>query len=186
MNQKICPACGAVIEAENARFCPQCGAPIPEEEPGLSEAAKLERRIRDRYQSYSAWTDSVRQRESVAQRLLGLITSRSEFKSSEEHTRFFDDLKAMTEAQEQAYREAPGTGEPEALLRFALLDCHRGVRQEADWMFLAAEQLYLPFLPLLTKEQAAVLLPEYQALRKRNTGFEFQKKILKTLKSMGE
>ena len=184
MKERICPACGGTVESEEARFCPLCGAALPEL-PETQIASALEEKLKKRYHAYNDWVTSVRGKESGARKLLNLITSSSPFKNSEEHEKFFDEVKALTEALVSAYQAEPGAGNVSALLHFALIECHGFAKTDADWMFLAAEQLYQPFLPLLSGAEAAALLPEYKALRKKQKGFAFQTKILNTLKSMG-
>ena len=184
MNEKICTACGAVVESETARFCPECGALLPEE-PARPDAGALEERLRARYRAYNDWAEEYRKKDGGARRLLSLVTSSSPFKNSEEHGIFFEDVKARTEELLAAYREAPGSGDLPGMLNFALVDCHGFACTEADWMFMAAEQLYMPMLDLISGDEAAALLGAYQKLRKRNNSFDFQKKIAKKLKSIG-
>ena len=184
MKERICPACGGTVKSEEAKFCPLCGAALTEL-PESQIVQALEEELRARYAAYDGWVKSVRAKESAGRKLLNLISSSSSFKNSEEHMKFFDEAKALSEELLAHYQSESGTGGLSSLLRFTLVDCHSEAHKDADWMFLAAEQLYLPFLTLLSREEAAVLLTAYQALRKKQKGFEFQTKILNTLKIMG-
>ena len=185
MKEKICPACGAVVESVEARFCPLCGILLPVE-PAKWSTGELEEKLKTRYRVYNDWAVEYRKKESGGRRLLSLISSSSPFKNSEEHGKFFDDVKAISVELLEGYRAAPGTGDLPALLNFVLIGCHDFACTEADWMFLAAEQLYLPFLDQLSGETAAALLPGYQRLRRKQSGFDFQKKILQKLKTIGD
>ena len=185
VNDRICPSCGAAIEGTEARFCPLCGAALPEAQETAGTSV-LEEKLRARYRAYNTWVEESCAKEGAGRRLLNLLAISSPFKNSEEHGKFFDDVKAMSEELLKIYSEQPGTGDIAGLLHFTLLECHSFARTEANWMFLAAEQLYLPFLPLLSAGEASKLLPEYNALRKKQKGFDFQVKILRTLKSMAE
>ena len=127
----------------------------------------------------------MRAGESGGRRLLSLFTSNSPFKNSPEHGKFFDNVKDLTEKLLAVYQSGADNGGLLDVLRFALIECHSGVKPETDYMLLAAEQLYLPFLELLSANAAAAILPEYRALRKKQPGFEIQTKILKKLKTMG-
>ena len=185
MKEKICPACGGTVKSEEAKFCPLCGAALPEL-PEMQTVPALEERLKERYAAYNDWVTSIRAKESGGRKLLNLISNSGPFKNSEEHMKFFDEAKALSEELLAHYQATPGAGDLCGLLRFTLVGCHSEAHKDADWMFLAAEQLYLPLLTLLSREEAAVLLPEYQALRKKQKGFAFQTKILNTLKTMGK
>ena len=184
MNNHVCPSCGEFFDIEQARFCPHCGAALPTEEAAMDVEA-LENEIMERYRAYAAWAENMHAGESGGRRLLNLFTSNSPFKNSPEHGKFFDSVKEMTEKLLGIYQSGTERAGLCKLLHFALIECHRGIRAEADLMFLAAEQLYLPFLDLLPADAAAAMLPEYKALRKKQKGFEVQTKILKILKTMG-
>ena len=184
MNKQVCPSCGETVDMEQARFCPRCGAALGTEET-VTDAGALENAIVERYRAYTVWADEMRAGESGGRRLLNLFTSNSPFKNSPEHGKFFDSVKEMTEKLLRIYQNSTERAGLCKLLHFALIECHRGIRAETDLMFLAAEQLYLPFLDLLPVDAAAAMLPEYKALRKKQKGFEVQTKILKILKTMG-
>ena len=184
MNEKICTVCGTAVESETAHFCPECGALLPVG-PAKWDAGDLEDKLRRRYRAYNDWAVEFRNKDGGARRLLSLVTSSSPFKNSEEHGKFFEDVKARTEELLAAYREEPGSGNLPATLHFALIDCHGFACEEADWMFMAAEQLYMPMLELISGDESAALLAAYQKLRKKNNSFDFQRKIMKKLKSIG-
>ncbi len=56
--------------------------------------------------------------------------------------------------------------------------------KETDWMFMAAEKFYLPFIDKLSKEDAGKLYEKYAAIRKKNRGFEVQDSIVKKFKKV--
>lgn len=186
MKERICPSCGESVQEARSRFCPFCGAALPEPETTADDTARLEEQLRQRYRDYDAWVILTRSKEGGGTRILELITGRSNFKSSEKHEEFFRDVGALAAELLAAYQAAPGSGDLAALLRYVLIDCHGGPNREADWLHLVMEQHFLPFLDLLSQPAAAALYVDYRLLRKKQKGFAFQTKILKTLKRLGQ
>lgn len=186
MIERICPGCGERVTEERARFCPICATALPDAAaPTAENTAALEEALRARYQDYNAWALLTRDREGGGRRILELFTGSSAFKNSEKHEEFFRDVGEQAAALLAAYEAVPGSGDVAALLRYALIDCHRTVYQEADWLYLVAEQHFLPFVALLSTADAAALYADYKAQRKRQKGFPFQTQILKALKQRG-
>ena len=68
------------------------------------------------------------------------------------------------------------------MLSFGLLECYESCPGEAAWMYRAVEQVYRPFIPCLSAEEADRLYLRYKALRKRDPGLSVQTEILKALK----
>lgn len=171
---RTCPACGRDVETDAARFCPFCGAelaPSAPAQPGGLDA------LRAAYGGYDAWVEDYFRTEGTGSRLLSIVTGNGAFKNSPEHTAFLAQVAALAAAL------APEERIP--ALRFALLDCHDGRRQEVEWMFLAAEKEFIPLAERLSAAEAAELYPAYRALRRRAPGFPVQTTLLKTLKKRG-
>ena len=98
----------------------------------------------------------------------------------------FDDLTELGCSRELAARILRLLGREELLplMEYALIGCHEGVDEGTDWMLLAAERLFMPFLELLSGDEAASLYEPYRRLRRKNVGLPPQSEILKTLKKM--
>lgn len=182
MKERICPGCGEQVTEERARFCPICATPLPSAEPSAEDTVALEAALRLRYNDYNAWVTLTRDREGGGKRFLELLTGNSAFKNSEKHEEFFHVVGDGAAALLDAYRAVPGSGDIAALLHYVLIDCHRAVNRETDWLYLVAEQHFLPFVELLSPPDAAALYADYKALRKKQKGFPFQTQILKALK----
>ena len=80
------------------------------------------------------------------------------------------------------YRAGGSRATMPELLRFVLLDCHRDKVAETEWMFLAAEKVFLPMISLLTREEAAALLRPYAELRRKQPGLSVQREVRRELK----
>ena len=186
MRERICPGCGERVTEERARFCPICATELPKQEPSADRTAALEAALRQRYDDYNAWVTQTRGRDGGGKRILELLTGNSAFKNSEKHEEFFHDIGDKAGALQEAYREAPGSGDIAGLLRYVLIDCHRNAYRETDWLYLVAEQHFLPFAELLAPADAAALYADYRALRKKQKGLPFQTRILKALKRRGQ
>ena len=142
--------------------------------------------FRARYVAYDAWASGVLAERNLGRVAMSWLTGNDAFKRSPEHERFLNDVTAM--AGELQTRCAAGEccGELPGLLRYVLVDCHADVPQETDWMFLAAEKLFLPFVECLSAGEAAALYPDYKTLRRRQPGLDAQKQILKALKKRAQ
>jgi len=178
----FCPACGKAAPAD-ASFCPACGARLPSAVP---DSSLLPGKLRERYEAYDAWVQQALSRRNAGQIALGWLTGNDAFKRSEEHTRFLDDVQAMSSALLEHCRTRGVSEELPALLRYVLIDCHDVDTQETDWMYLAAEKCFAEFLPLLSPEAAAALYGDYRFLRRHTPGLQIQKNILKELKKIGK
>ena len=182
MVERICPGCGERVTEARARFCPICATELPVAETPAEAVTVLEEALRQRYADYNAWVVLTRGREGGGKRILELLTGHSGFKNSEKHEEFFRDVGDKAGALLEAYRVSPGSGDLAGLLRYTLIDCHRAAYRETDWLYLVAEQHFLPFTELLSPAEAAPLYDDYKALRKKQKGFHFQTQLLKTLK----
>ena len=184
MNEAMrCPACGESCPA-SARFCPFCGTLLTAAVSAVpSDPAE---QVRIRYDAYAAWVSETLAERNLGQITLGWLTGNDAFKRSGEHERFLNDVQALCAPLLEQYRAGEKRETLPEVLRFVLIDCHADAQPETDWMFLAAEMPFEPFLDLLTKEEAAALYPDYKALRRRLPGLQTQKTILKKLKKITE
>lgn len=180
MNEaKICQNCGKESSGAGVCFCPFCGTALQAAQPecgGLTDA------VRARYAEYDMWVRSVHKNQAAARVLTMMITGDRTFKNSPEHERFLTDVEKLSEELIARYRAGDARETLPELLQFVLIDCHDGVDQDTDWMFLAAEKVFIPLLELLTQEEAAALYPPYKQLRRKQPGLEIQKNIRKSLK----
>lgn len=167
---RTCPACGRDVETDEARFCPFCGAELTA--PAAARSALDD--LRAAYAGYDAWVEDYFRTEGTGSRLLAVVTGNGAFKNSPEHAAFLSQVAELVPALPPEER-LPA-------LRFALLDCHDGRRQEVEWMFLAAEKDFIPLAEALSAAEAAALYPDYRARRRRAPGFPVQTTLLKTLK----
>ena len=180
----ICPNCGKECP-EGASFCPFCGALLPSRSV-RGDADSMTELLRARYSAYDAWAGGVLAERNLGRVAIGWLTGNDAFKRSPEHERFLNDVQALTEELQTRCDAGECIGELSGLMRYVLIDCHAEVPQETDWMFLAAEKLFLPFVERLTPDDAAVLYPDYKALRRRQPGLDAQKQILKALKKRAQ
>lgn len=135
------------------------------------------------YDDYINWSNELLGSFGGVQMFAQLFTGGAEYNKREEHSAFFS---ACGEAA-GAYLAALGEGEAPReelmpLLSYVLIRCHSGGDDWAEWMLLAAEKHFLPFIELLTKEEAAELYEPYRKLRRRNKGLPPQDEMLKKLK----
>ena len=181
---QICPNCGKEIDNAEMRFCPFCGtalvmaAPLPAETPVDA--------VRARYEAYMSWVDSTLAQQEFGRVLSALFTGNRAFKNSPEHEQFLVDLQTMSDDLTADYQAGKQRETLPALLQYVLIDCHRDTPNETDWMFLAAEKMFMPLLELLTQGEAAALFAPYKLLRKKQPGLEIQKNIKKKLKALAE
>ena len=179
---KVCPACGKEIDNPEMRFCPFCGTALEQPEEAPCGAADPAGEVRARYEAYLNWVESALSDREIGRVLSAMFTGNRAFKNSPEHERFLLDVQAMSERLTDRYRAGEQRETLPPLLRYVLVDCHSDTPQETDWMFLAAEKMFMPLLELLTREEAAALYPVYRRLRKKQPGLEIQKNIQKYLK----
>ena len=184
MNEPMtCPNCGKEYPV-GAIFCPFCGALLPPD-AGAAASDPAEQ-LRNRYGAYAAWVRQSLEERNFGRIAIGWLSGNDAFKRSGEHERFLNDVQALCAPLLEQYRAGEARSTLPEVLRFALIDCHADALQETEWMFLAAEMPFVPFLDLLTKEEAAALYPDYKALRRRQPGLQPQKTIQKKLKTIAE
>ena len=140
--------------------------------------------IYELYRGYVDWSTGFPKDRGGFGILRRLITGNSEYNRQKEHEIFSRQLKGAVEEYGEALRDGLGREELLPLMEYALIGCHEGVDEGTDWMLLAAERLFMPFLELLSGEEAASLYEPYRRLRRKNIGLPPQSEILKTLKKM--
>ncbi len=139
------------------------------------------------YSEYISWSAELMRSFGGIKIFSQLFTGGGQYKNREEHMVFFK----ATEAAVGEYYDALANGsapreELEEVLRFVLVDCHDAVDEWGDWMLMAAEKHFVPFVDVLEKEEASRLYEPYRRLRRRNKGLPPQDEILKKLKMLGK
>lgn len=179
----LCEKCGRELNGEDIRFCPFCGAEVAEQ-GSANDVNWHIGRIKALYKGYLDWNTEFFSKRGAGSAVLSLFTGNSAYKNSPQHDEFFNKTKAEAETLCEILRTQTGLEErAEEILRFALIDCHSDTMKEADLMFLAAEQLFIPAVDALSREGAERLYGPYKKLRKRDSGFKPQAELLKKLKS---
>ena len=139
------------------------------------------------YTEYISWSAELMRSFGGVKIFSQLFTGGGQYKNREEHMIFF---KAVEEAAGEYYAALKNGSAAKAelpeLLGFVLLSCHERVDEWGDWMLMAAEKHFVPFVDLLEKEEAASLYEPYRRLRRRNKGLPPQEEILKKLKKLGK
>ncbi len=174
----VCPACAREIISPDAAFCSFCGASLRED-----GAEELFEKIRGIYAVYINWSAEYLAERSAGSSLSALFTGDRAFKERPEHVSFFDSCAET--AAKLLGKLSVGTGVSDRLyelMRFVLLECHEDRIASVDWMLLAAEKHFLPFVELLSAEQAAELYEPYRRARRKNKGLPPQDEMLKKLK----
>ena len=185
MNEMLhCPSCGKDCP-EGASFCPFCGALLPSRSV-RGEGNSMTELIRARYDAYYTWADSVLAERNLGSVAMSWLTGNDAFKRSSEHERFLNDVTVLSEELQTRCASGESCSELPGLLRYVLIDCHADIPQETEWMFLAAEKLFMPFVECLSAADAAALYPDYKMLRRREPGLDAQKQILKMLKKQAQ
>jgi len=180
MERSSCPNCGKTIDSPEMQFCPFCGTALPAPEP--EEELDPVGMVRRRYEAYAEWVESTHSNREFSRVLRAMFTGDRSFKNSLEHAKFLTEIEVMGDTLLEAYRAGEKRETLPELLRYVLIDCHQEVPQETDWMYMATEKVFLPMIELLTKEEADVLYPAYQQLRKKQPGLEIQKNVKKRFK----
>ena len=144
-------------------------------------------RIVSLYSEYISWSAELMRSFGGVKIFAQLFTGGGQYKNREEHMEFF---KATEEAAGE-YFEAQKNGsapreELAELLNFVLITCHEKVDEWGEWMVMAAEKHFVPFVDMLDKEEASRLYGPYRRLRRRNKGLPPQDEILKKLKTLGK
>lgn len=179
----LCEKCGRELTGEDMRFCPFCGAEIADK-GSADDANWLIGRIKAIYKEYLDWNLDFFAGRGAGSVVMSLFTGNSAYKNSPQHDEFFNKTREQADKLCELMKTQTGLEDrAEEILRFALIDCHSGTLKEADLMFLAAEQLFIPILDVLEPEAAAGLYEPYKMLRKRDSGFKPQAEILKKLKN---
>jgi len=178
--KRICPSCGKAVTDPEMRFCPYCGTVLAA--GGQENAAERIDALRARYEAYDRWVLSAISGKELGAAFKAFVTGNRAFKFSEEHERFINDVQAVGDALLAEYRAGGSRATMPELLRFVLLDCHRDKVAETEWMFLAAEKVFLPMISLLTREEAAALLRPYAELRRKQPGLSVQREVRRELK----
>ncbi len=174
----ICPACAKENISPDALFCSWCGASLRKD-----GAKELFEKIRDIYIEYINWGEFYLAERSAGSSLSALFTGDRAFKERPEHTKFYSSCGETAEKLLTEIKAGEAVSEEFFdLMKFVLIDCHIGRIDSVEWMLLAAEKHFLPFVELLGKAQAAELLEPYRRARRKNKGLPPQDDMLKRLK----
>ena len=142
-------------------------------------------RIISLYSGYISWSAELMRSFGGVKIFTQLFTGGGQYKNREEHMVFF---KAVEEAAGEYYDALKNGSAPKEelaeLLSFVLLTCHERVDEWGDWMLMAAEKHFIPFVDLLEREEALSLYEPYRRLRRRNKGLPPQDELLKILKKL--
>lgn len=139
--------------------------------------------LKEAYDDYSAWVAGSKAGQTVGQRVMGVITRNHAFSADPKHQSFFSCVETYTGGLQE--RLAAGTEDRAcvpALLQYAFVDCYIHSDKVSSLMFLAAERLFLPLFPYLTREDAGRLYSAYRLQRKKDPGLPVQAVIQKELK----
>ena len=143
------------------------------------------RNIINIYDEYLAWSKKLLLSMGGTRAIGQMLTGGAEYKNREEHAEFYHKCEAAVGEYSAAL--ADGSADRASLmpfLKYILIDVHADCDERAEWMLLAAERHYLPFLELLTAEEAAELFEPYRKLRRRNKGLPPQDEMMKKLKKL--
>lgn len=146
---------------------------------------ELSRSIYALYHEYIRWSSELMKSYGGVKMFTQMFTGGGEYKNREEHGAFFKNCEKA--AGEYLAAVEAGTEEREELLRllqYVLVDCHGQVDDWAEWMLLAVEKHFIPFVDLLSREEAQSLVEPYRRLRRQNKGLPPQDEILKKLKKI--
>ena len=177
----LCRNCGREIESQEMRFCPFCGTEIISRE-SLGDAQWLFGQIKSAYGDYMTWNLEYFANRGAGAATLALFTGNAAYKNSKEHSEFFDRVRDLAEKLCDTVRTENLGEVADSVLQYALLDCHSNDLPEADLMYMAAEQLFIPCIDVMSPEKAAGIYESYKKLRKKSPGFKPQDEILKKLK----
>ncbi len=141
--------------------------------------------ILDLYKNYITWSADLMDSFGGIKMFSQMFTGGTEYKNREEHKSFIAACEKAAEEYLEALRggEAPRE-ELLSLLKYVLLDCHGECDEWAEWMLLAAEKNFLPYVELLKTEEAEALYEPYRRLRRKNRGLPPQDEFLKKLKKL--
>ncbi len=143
--------------------------------------------IYDLYSDYIRWSSELMGSFGGIKMFSQMFTGGGEYKNREEHRKFFADCGIAAEEYFAAMKDGrTGTEELPNVLRLVLVDCHYEGDDWADWMLLAAEKHFIPFVDMLSREEAVELYEPYRRLRRGNRGLPPQDEILKKLKKMAK
>ena len=138
--------------------------------------------IKGMYMRYNNWVQDFQGEPNVSHRLMRLFSHNREFNSRPEHREFFHNVEERAgEIYEWAQQENEDVYE---LVHYAFIDCYGPAVKSTSFMYLAAEQIFVPFLHLLSKEQLVQLEAEYRQQRRKDPGLPIQTKIKKYLKQL--
>lgn len=173
-----CPSCGKEIPASDALFCAYCGASLAEKDAGTVCDS-----VYAVYNEYINWSSRFILERGTGNTLAAIFTGDREFKDRPEHKSFFDSCgKAAGELYGLFADGKCGSEDILKMLEYVLIDCHKDRMDAVEWMLLAAERHFSPFIPHLSGDEAAALYEPYRRLRRKNRGLPPQDEILKKLK----
>lgn len=138
--------------------------------------------IKGMYMRYNNWVQDFQGESNISQKLMRLFSHNREFNARPEHRGFYFEVEERAkEIYEWAKQENEDVYE---LIHYVYIDCYGVAVKSTAFMYLAAEQIFVPFLELLTKEEVIRLEAEYRQRRRKDPGLPIQTKIKKYLKQL--
>jgi len=138
--------------------------------------------IKHKYTKYNNWVQDFQGGANISQRLMRLFSHNREFNSKPEHKEFYNSVKELAGRYLEEAKEN-GTDVYE-LLNYVFIECYAVAVKASTFMFLAAEQEFIPFLDLLTRDELVQLEEDYKKRRKKDPGLPIQTRIKKRIRQL--
>ena len=145
---------------------------------------KYTARIYELYDNYAYWSLSFQQSHGGLKSQRRFLTGNSEYNRQENHKVFFNECGTVVDEYLETVRSGEGREELLPLLNYVLIECHYDMDPGTEWMLLAMEKRFIPFLEFIGSAGAKYLYEPYRALRRKNRGLPPQDEILKILKKL--
>lgn len=138
--------------------------------------------VKQLYIDYKYWVNDFQGSGGAGQRLMRLFSHNKEFNAQPQHQTFYHGVE---EAAGRILEDVKQNGgDVYELVHYAFIDCYSGTRRASSFMFLAAEQIFIPFLDHLTQEELVELEADYKKQRRKDPGLPIQTKIKKRIKQL--